>query len=101
MQAIRDRHAAAADKIWKHKRNRNALPLSIQGFRDWKETREWKKLMERLKAEKRRFDYRERTLTGFLSKRHRPGPAGHATHRQKLPSRCCSPCWFQGRRGAS
>ena len=35
-QAIRDRHAAAADKIWKHKRNRNTLPLSIQGFRDWK-----------------------------------------------------------------
>ena len=67
IQAIRDRHAAAADKIWKHKRNRNALPLSIQGFRDWKETREWKKLMERLKAEKRRFDYRERTLMGFLT----------------------------------
>ena len=66
IQAIRDRHTAAADKIWKHKRNRNALPLSIQGFRDWKETREWKKLMERLKAEKRRFDYRERTLMGFL-----------------------------------
>ena len=66
IQAIRDRHTAAADKIWKHKRNRNALPLSIQGFRDWKETREWTKLMERLKAEKRRFDYRERTLMGFL-----------------------------------
>ena len=66
IQAIRDRHTAAADKIWKHKRNRNALPLSIQGFRDWKETREWKKLTERLKAEKRRFDYRERTLMGFL-----------------------------------
>ena len=66
IQAIRDRHTAAADKIWKHKRNRNALPLSIQGFRDWKETREWKKLMERLKAEKRRFEYRERTLMGFL-----------------------------------
>jgi hypothetical protein len=66
MQAIRDRHTAAAEKIWKHKRNRNALPLSIQGFRDWKETREWKKLTERLKAEKRRFEYRERTLMGFL-----------------------------------
>ena len=66
IQAIRDRHNEAAAKIWKHKRNRNALPLSIQGFRDWKETREWKKLMERLKAEKRRFDYRERTLMGFL-----------------------------------
>ena len=66
IQAIRDRHTAAADKIWKHKRNRNALPLSIQGFRDWKETREWKKLTDRLKAEKRRFDYRERTLMGFL-----------------------------------
>jgi hypothetical protein len=66
IQAIRDRHTAAADKIWKHKRNRNALPLSIQGFRDWKETREWTALMNRLKAEKRRFDYRERTLMGFL-----------------------------------
>jgi hypothetical protein len=66
IQAIRGRHTAAADKIWKHKRNRNALPLSIQGFRDWKETREWKKLMARLKAEKRRFEYRERTLMGFL-----------------------------------
>ena len=66
IQAIRDRHKAAADKIWKHKRNRNALPLSIQGFRDWKETREWTELMKRLKAEKRRFDYRERTLMGFL-----------------------------------
>src|SRR5271165_1669557 len=66
IQAIRDRHTAAAEKIWQHKRNRNALPLSIQGFRDWKETREWKKLTERLKAEKRRFDYRERTLMGFL-----------------------------------
>ena len=66
IQAIRDRHTAAADKIWKHKRNRNALPLSIQGFRDWKETREWTALINRLKAEKRRFDYRERTLLGFL-----------------------------------
>src|SRR5271165_1533264 len=66
IQAIRDRHTAAAEKIWKHKRNRNALPLSIQGFRDWKETREWTALMNRLKAEKRRFDYRERTLMGFL-----------------------------------
>jgi hypothetical protein len=66
IQAIRARHTAAADKIWKHKRNRNALPLSIQGFRDWKETREWTALMNRLKAEKRRFDYRERTLMGFL-----------------------------------
>ena len=65
-QAIRDRHRSTIDQIYKHKRNRNALPLSIQGFRDWKETREWKKLMERLKAEKRRFDYRERTLMGFL-----------------------------------
>ena len=55
------------DQIYRHRRNRHALPLSIQGFRDWKETREWKKLMERVKAEKRRFEYRERTLFGFLS----------------------------------
>ena len=55
------------DKIYKHRRNRNALPLSIQGFRDWKETREWTALMKRLKAEKRRFDYRERTLFGFVT----------------------------------
>ena len=66
IQAIRARHTFGSDKIWKHKRNRNSLPLSIQGFRDWKETREWTALMHRLKAEKRRFDYRERTLTGFL-----------------------------------
>jgi Relaxase/Mobilisation nuclease domain len=66
IQAIRDRHTEATEKIWKHKRNRNALPLSIQGFRDWKETREWTALMNRLKAEKRRFEYRERTLMGFL-----------------------------------
>jgi hypothetical protein len=66
-QAIRSRHQFGIDQIYKHKRNRHALPLSIQGFRDWKETREWKKLMERLKAEKRRFEYRERTLLGFVS----------------------------------
>ena len=65
-QALRDRHQFKIDQIYKHRRNHNALPLSIQGFRDWKETREWKKLMERMKAEKRRFDYRERTLMGFL-----------------------------------
>jgi hypothetical protein len=66
-QAIRARHQFEMDKIYKHKRNRDALPLSIQGFRDWKETREWKALMARLKAENRRFEYRERTLFGFLS----------------------------------
>ena len=66
IQALRDRHQFQIDQIYKRKRNRDALPLSIQGFRDWKETREWKKLMERLKAEKRRFEYRERTLMGFL-----------------------------------
>src|SRR3954469_6945530 len=33
---------------------------------DWRETREWKKLMERLKSEKRRFESRERTLLGFV-----------------------------------
>ena len=66
-QAIRARHQFQMDKIYKHRRNRNALPLSIQGFRDWKETREWTALMKRLKAEKRRFDYRERTLFGFVT----------------------------------
>jgi Relaxase/Mobilisation nuclease domain len=66
-QAIRSRHKFEIDRIYKHKRNRHALPLSIQGFRDWRETREWKKLMERLKAEKRRFEYRERTLLGFVT----------------------------------
>jgi len=66
-QAIRSRHQFQIDQIYKHKRNRNALPLSIQGFRDWRETREWKKLMERLKAEKRRFEYREKTLLGFVT----------------------------------
>jgi hypothetical protein len=40
---------------------------SYEGFRDWKETREWKKLMARLKAEKRRFEYREKTLFGFVT----------------------------------
>lgn len=65
-QAVYARHKVGIDRIYKHKRDRNALPLSIQGFRDWKETREWKKLMERLKAEKRRFEYRERTLLGFV-----------------------------------
>jgi hypothetical protein len=65
-QAIRARHQFQMDQIYRHLRNRHALPLSIQGFRDWKETREWKKLMERLKAEKRRFEYRERTLFGFV-----------------------------------
>jgi hypothetical protein len=66
-QAVQARHQFQIDQIYKHKRNRHALPLSIQGFRDWKETREWKKLMARLKAEKHRFDYRERTLFGFVS----------------------------------
>src|SRR5262249_6515746 len=66
-QAVRARHQFEIDRIYKHRRNRHALPLSIQGFRDWKETREWKKLMEGLKAEKRRFDYRERTLLGFVT----------------------------------
>ena len=65
-QAISARHQFRIDQIYKHKRNRNALPLSIQGFRDWKETREWKALMARLKADKRRFEYRERTLLGFV-----------------------------------
>jgi Relaxase/Mobilisation nuclease domain len=65
--ALRARHQFALDQIYKHRRNRDALPLSIQGFRDWRETREWKKLMARLKAEKRRFEYRERTLLGFVS----------------------------------
>jgi hypothetical protein len=65
-QALRARHQFQIDQIYKHKRNRDALPISIQGFRDWKETREWKKLMTRLKAERRRFEYRERTLLGFL-----------------------------------
>ena len=65
-QAVTARHQVQLDKIYKHKRNRHALPLSIQGFRDWQETREWTKLMERLKSEKRRFEYRERTLTGFV-----------------------------------
>jgi hypothetical protein len=44
-QAIRSRHQFEIDQIYKHKRNRHALPLSIQGFRYWKEPREWKKLM--------------------------------------------------------
>ena len=35
-------------------------------------------------AEKRRFDYRERTLMGFLGNA-RPRPPRHATHRQRLP----------------
>jgi hypothetical protein len=65
--AIRDRHQFKINYIYRHKRNRTALPLSIQGFRDWKETREWKALMARLKADKRRFEYRERTLLGFVS----------------------------------
>jgi hypothetical protein len=65
-QAVIARHKVGIDRIYKHKRDRTALPLSIQGFRDWKETREWKKLMERLKAEKRRFEYREKTLLGFV-----------------------------------
>jgi Relaxase/Mobilisation nuclease domain len=65
-QAIRARHQFQIDQIYKHKRNRAALPLSIQGFRDWKETREWKALMARLKADRRRFEYRERTLLGFV-----------------------------------
>jgi Relaxase/Mobilisation nuclease domain len=65
-QAIRARHQFQIDQIYKHKRNRDALPLSIQGFRDWRETREWKALMARLKADRRRFEYRERTLLGFV-----------------------------------
>jgi hypothetical protein len=93
-QALRARHQFAIDKIYKHKRDRHALPLSIQGFRDWKESHEWKKLMERLKAEKRRFDYRERTLFGFISnaialirpgmQRKRPGPAPGALQFARL-----------------
>ena len=66
-QAVRARHQFEIDRIFKHRRDRHALPLSIQGFRDWRETREWKKLMDRLKAEKRRFEFRERTLFGFVS----------------------------------
>ena len=66
-QAIRARHQFQIDQIYKHRRNRHALPLSIQGFRDWKETREWKKLMARLKADRKRFEEREKTLLGFVS----------------------------------
>ncbi len=65
-QAVTARHKFQIDQIYRHKRNRDALPLSIQGFRDWKETREWKALMARLKADKRRFEFRERTLLGFV-----------------------------------
>lgn len=65
-QAIRARCQFQIDQIYKHKRNRAALPFSVQGFRDWKETREWKALMARLKADRRRFEYRERTLLGFV-----------------------------------
>ena len=65
-QAIRARYQFQIDQIYRHKRNRTALPLSIQGFRDWKETREWQKLMARLKADRRRFEYREKTLFGFV-----------------------------------
>lgn len=66
-QAVRSRHQVEIDRIYKHKRNRHALTLSIQGFRDWKEAREWKKLAALLRAEKRRFDYREKTLFGFVT----------------------------------
>lgn len=65
-QAIRARYQFQIDQIYRHKRNRHALPLSIQGFRDWKETQEWQKLMARLKADRRRFEYREKTLFGFV-----------------------------------
>ena len=56
--------------------------------------------MDRLKAEKRRFDYRERTLTGFLTNAIglvRPGM--QRTGKGFLP--VLFTCWFQGSRGAS
>jgi hypothetical protein len=39
-EAIRARHKFQIDQIYKHRRNRHALPLSIQGFRDWARSNE-------------------------------------------------------------
>jgi hypothetical protein len=96
-QAIRARHQFQIDQIYKHKRNRDALPLSIQGFRDWRETREWKALMARLKADRRRFEYRERTLLGFVGNAIgllRPGML--RTGKSLLPMLFKPPCLRQG-----
>ena len=70
------------DQIYKHKRNRNALPLSIQGFRDWKETREWTETDGRGSRPKGAgSNTARRTLFGFLGNAIALS-ARHAAHRQ-------------------
>jgi hypothetical protein len=94
-QAIRARHQFQIDQIFKHKRNRNALPLSIQGFRDRRETKEWKALMQRLKAEQRRFEYRERTLLGFVSNSIGFDPPRYDPHRARPAPGALQPACFR------
>lgn len=73
--AIRARYGDQIKAIYKHKRNRNALPLSRQGFRDWKESREWKALSNRQYQERKAFKRRERSMAGRMS-----NAAGLALH---------------------
>ncbi len=65
-EAIKARYRPQMDAILKHRRDKNALPLSRQGLRDWQETREWKALSRRLWQQRRAFGLQERTTTGRL-----------------------------------
>ncbi|WP_250504703.1 relaxase/mobilization nuclease domain-containing protein [Caballeronia sp. AZ7_KS35] len=65
--AIRAKYKQKIDEIYRHKRNRDALPLTPKGFRDWKQTREWKGLSRRLYKQQRDFQARERTTAGRLT----------------------------------
>lgn len=61
------RYKLETDAIWKHRRDPSALPFSIQGFRDWRDTLEWRTLRGRLLNERRQFLKRERSLLGTVS----------------------------------
>lgn len=65
-KAIYDRHRVEVTRIMKHKRNRDALPLSKQGYRDWRETRQWKAMMVRQKRDQFKFNRRERSWVGVI-----------------------------------
>ena len=65
-EEIKAKYRPHLDAVLKHRRDRNALPLSPQGFRDWRESREWKALSRRLWSQRHAFGQREGSMTGRL-----------------------------------
>lgn len=65
-ETINDWHKERSDIIWKHRRNRTALPFSVQGFRDWRENLAWSALTSALRKERYVFERREHSLSGIF-----------------------------------